>query len=554
MKKKFILLLVLLTVIAYSPSLTNGFVVDDELLILHNPIIKSVQLFPLIFKTALCEYSDTGRSQALYDRMYRPMQTLSYWFEYRVWSINPFGYHLTNIILHALNGILVFILLSLIFDAPIAQASALLFMVSPMQASVVSYVSARADLLVSTFMLLSMICFLKSIQSRKTILYIISILAGFIALFCRENALTLPLFIALILYLNKSRAAFYLRVIPYILGVFFYAALRWYLFGFYGLTMHPPFLNFWLRLLNFLNITIKYIILLVFPVNLRMIRVEPFVKSVFDLRLIYVCLFLIAGIFLFVKFRKNRKAVFASLFFMTGLIPVFFCFDGYLFYGQAMMAESWVYLASLGFFALFSLLSMKYFGRYFKIVLVLLLLIYTGLSIINNRNWKNDCALYPNSLKFLAEQNPLHATLAKKYIESSKYNQAAYELKLYAKYFPESSLRYVLQGDFFYAVGDFKKAVENYNLAIKINKRSFQAYSGLSRSYKAQGKFEPALASALESVKLNPYSVEGLVWLGDLYLENNDFKPALKYFESAQEIDPSSKIVTERLQRCKTNQ
>ena len=90
------------------------------------------------------------------------MQVLSYWLDHKVWGLRTFGFHLTNLILHLLNGILIYlILLKLFSDPKVAALASFLFIVHPLHVPVVSYISGRADLLSLLFILLSVFLFLE---------------------------------------------------------------------------------------------------------------------------------------------------------------------------------------------------------------------------------------------------------------------------------------------------------------------------------------------------------------------------------------------------------
>ena len=105
--KIFIFVLCLIGALVYAGSLGNNFVFDDKALVEHNPFIKSVKLLPGIFKMGIYDHC---AGAGLFDRMYRPLQVISYWFDYRIWGLRPFGFRLTNILLHLANSVLLFYL------------------------------------------------------------------------------------------------------------------------------------------------------------------------------------------------------------------------------------------------------------------------------------------------------------------------------------------------------------------------------------------------------------------------------------------------------------
>ena len=140
----------------YAPSLWNGFVWDDTALIARDPFIRSWRLIPEGFRHFL--FTDATASD-----FYRPLQRLSYTWDYAWFAFQPWAYHLTNIALHAAAAAMLFLFLEKIarsfrvalrgepLDCWLAGLSALVWAVHPLHTSAVCYVSGRADLLAAFF-------------------------------------------------------------------------------------------------------------------------------------------------------------------------------------------------------------------------------------------------------------------------------------------------------------------------------------------------------------------------------------------------------------------
>ncbi|MDD5680029.1 MAG: hypothetical protein PHI59_02180 [Candidatus Omnitrophica bacterium] len=111
--KRIFLLLALITLAVYFNSLSNDFVWDDHFLIENNDFIKDLRYIPRIFTTD-SYHSHAEKTGASHSNFYRPVQALSFMADYHIWKMNPFGFHLGNLLLHMANGILVFIAVFLI--------------------------------------------------------------------------------------------------------------------------------------------------------------------------------------------------------------------------------------------------------------------------------------------------------------------------------------------------------------------------------------------------------------------------------------------------------
>ena len=96
--------ILIIAIAIYSNTLKNGFVYDDESTIVNNTLIKD---FSNISKLFTKEYFISSAEAS-----YRPVVTFTYFLDYAIYGLNPYGFHLTNLILHAINGVLLYIFLT----------------------------------------------------------------------------------------------------------------------------------------------------------------------------------------------------------------------------------------------------------------------------------------------------------------------------------------------------------------------------------------------------------------------------------------------------------
>jgi protein O-mannosyl-transferase len=163
------LLVALATVVSFLPVLHNGFVDwDDPKMLTSNP-----------------DYRGLGRSQlrwmftTFHMGHYQPLTWLTYGLDYVLWGMEPFGYHLTSLVVHAANALLFFHaslgLLSLgapsappRVEARIAAGfSALLFAIHPLRVESVAWATERRDVVAAFFLLSTLICYLRAATARR---------------------------------------------------------------------------------------------------------------------------------------------------------------------------------------------------------------------------------------------------------------------------------------------------------------------------------------------------------------------------------------------------
>ncbi len=140
--------MIAMVLLAFWPALKNGFIWDDDLLLTDNVLIKLPDgLRYLWFSTAPIDYF--------------PLTYSTFWVEWRLWGMNATGYHLTNILLHAANAVLLWRVL-LRLKIPAAWLGAALFAVHPVNVASVSWIAERKNTLALLFFLLSVWWWLKS--------------------------------------------------------------------------------------------------------------------------------------------------------------------------------------------------------------------------------------------------------------------------------------------------------------------------------------------------------------------------------------------------------
>ena len=186
-----------LSAVLYSRALRIPFVYDDRITVLDNPSIQHLGQIGAI----------------LHFTFFRPLANLSFAIDHALWGLDPVGYHLTNVGLHALNVVLLWALLvRIVADAPSGAGTGLvrtagpgplaavvataLFAVHPMMTEAVVYVTGRSDVLCGTFFLLALLFMRAGLRTGRASRIALSLMAFMLALAAKEVAVAFP-FVAL---------------------------------------------------------------------------------------------------------------------------------------------------------------------------------------------------------------------------------------------------------------------------------------------------------------------------------------------------------------------
>ena len=219
---KFLVALVLLGILIYSNTFQSSFHFDDEIYILENYSIRNIWNLRGIW-----DFFPT-----------RFVAFFTFALNYTFHRFHLFGYHLVNLIIHLGASILTWWFIRLIFETPaikkhrlseykssISLFAAFLFLSHPIQTQAVTYIWQRCTSLVAFFYLFSL-CFyfksrllqgIKNAASRENTFYNLSLGSGVLALFTKENALTLPLIVLLceFYFFKETRPIKWKKVIPF---------------------------------------------------------------------------------------------------------------------------------------------------------------------------------------------------------------------------------------------------------------------------------------------------------------------------------------------------
>lgn len=346
--------------VIYAPSLNAQFLWDDLSLVRDNLLIRSPRLGLEVFRHTLFG----GNSN-----FYRPTQTLTFLADYWFWALNPYGYHLTSILIHAANAFLLFMVLRRTLPAlcggggdkgrgeGTALAIALVWAVHPVHSAAVAYVSGSADSLAMLFCLSAcLLCerALRATGSWPRGLWAAGAFGCLVLGLCAKEiaGVWLLLYLGYLFALrpDTTRRTGWIVAAAGVAAVGVYLSLRHLAPTPPTPTQLPPMPSRWLLMIRALG---DYGSLLLFPVKLfmeRQVFAAPGLANPAD-DAVYFALG-VSGVLMLAAFAAGawwrgrgqtlRRA--GAAWFLVGFLPV-----SNLFTLNASVAEHWLYLPSIGF-------------------------------------------------------------------------------------------------------------------------------------------------------------------------------------------------------------
>ncbi len=353
----FILLLLTVNLSVFLPSMSGDFLWDDKYFISENPALMGTRFLHDFWRSPFGGFSGTDETSVRLDRelqFYRPLTSLSYWLDFRIWGLNPAAFHLSNILIQTLNSVLLFFILARMgLGAAVAFSGALLFSVFPLHFENVAWISGRTDLLSFFFGALSTVFFLLYLEKKGRLSLGLSALAFLAALLSKENIIFLPVIFLAILWRKKSEAKEVLRCsLAFMMSLLIWYALRRIAFGAVSLNLSGQSFS------DFLATTGFYSARMVFPFDLSVtVDAAPIFRSWAYIALgILLAVFFMISVLQAVHRKKATDLFFAFFIYIVLLLPsiavIFSALSISLIAWRFLYLPSAVFVASLSYFVL----------------------------------------------------------------------------------------------------------------------------------------------------------------------------------------------------------
>lgn len=541
-----ILLIVLATAAAYLPTLENGFTNwDDPELILKNDTIKGLTGLHLraIFTNS---YAGFGG--------YTPLVLLSYAVEHEISGLDPKVFHVDNLVLHALNTLLIYALLVLIGgDLWIGFVAALLFGVHPLHVEAVAWIQGRKDLLFSFFFIAAAIGYQVYLRrpKRPAAWYALSLALFGCALFSKVAAISFPLVVLLLesherRTLDKGTPR---RLAPFLglAAAFLVLAFLTMRSGAYGVPTAKVPMTYLQNLGQFFYAFVFYVGKIVLPV--RLFARYPLVSSPGPLAPgLSVAVFTVACAGLYFYSRRDRETVrFGAAFFILTLLPTL----PFHFAGQPY-ADRYAYLPLAGL--LFILAAWLRKGprvparaaRTSLAVRAGLLLFVVALLGLKTqalcRNWRDSLTLWTSVLRYDPRSAVAYLNRSQALIDADQPDRAMADLDKVLPLDPKNPKIYLNRGVIRFMKGDFPAAMAEFTRCVEVQPRFTPGYFNRGLTWGRLKQFPKAIEDLTTALGIEPGFAPAYYYRGLAQKELGRTDLALADFRSAYRLGPNETL------------
>ena len=502
----------LLTVIAFFPSLDNKYVNwDDDKNFSENELITTIN------KKTFGENSrEIFKLKNHVIGNYNPLTIYTFALEQRIFSdaSRPFWRHFNNIFLHLIATLFVYLIgLRLRLGTVGAVILALLFGLHPMRVESVAWITERKDVLFGAFYMAALYYYIKGKTAGfKKRYHAIIAICFMLSLLSKIQAVILPVSMVLVDYYLSKDAKLTFKSIwtkaPYFIGSLIIGSINICTLKEQGSIGEQAYTGISRLFIGSYSLVVYYIKALI---PYRLSPLYPYPANLDWTFYASILSFIFTGAALFYSYIKKYRTLFFGLsFFFVNIVLLLQILGA----GQGFIADRFTYIAYFGLFFMMAFYLNKLINKKPGLKLPVLagtglvILAYTFLTFQQNKIWKDSGTMWTHVLK----------------------------------YYTKSTLPWGNRANYYRDSGTTQEALRDYGAVIRLDNKKPEPYNSRARLYfnfNQRDSLMKALENYNKAIELKPTDVEYVVNRGATYAKLGDLQNSLNNLNQAEQIDPS---------------
>ncbi len=525
------LLLVVLIALAYTPVWEAGFVWDDDDHLTNNPCIVGPLGFADIWTTSRA--------------VYYPLVLTSFWALHKVAGLDPFPYHLLNVMMHAASALVLWRVLKAL-KARGAWLAAALWGLHPVMVQSVAWITELKNTQSAFFFLLAILAFLTADNAlerhaRRRVLFALSLVLFALALASKPSTVVLPAVLALCLWWRhrRLRGGDLIRLAPFFCLAL--AASVWTIWEqkFHSGALGAEWMQTWPERIAIAGRDIWfYLGKLVWPEPLIFIYPRWEIAAHSAIAFLPTAAAIAGLVFLWWKRRGPlRPVLFAAAYLVVALAPVLGFFSVY-FFRYSFVSDHFQYLAAMGPLALLAAglaRGLDFFGdegRAFQpAIAVPLLLLLGALTFRQTLAYDDAETLYRRTLQLNPACWMAEGNLAGLLVEKGGLDEAIGHYEKAVALWPGHAEAHNNLANAYLRKGELDQALLHFQKVVGIWPNELEAWNNIGGILLQQGRIEEAIAEFEKVIRLNPQQARAQNNLGNALLQAGRIDEAIGHYE-----------------------
>ena len=515
-----------LTIFAYSNAVRGKFVYDDLTQIVKNQLIQHSQYFWQAMTSDVWAFrGEVDESRSNY---WRPLFVAWLALNYKLFGLDPTGWHVSSILAHLLATLLVYrVLIVLALQPSVCAMVTWVFAAHPVHVQSVSWISGVPDVLLSIFLLSSFLCYLALREQRRRFYSIASLLLFALALFSKESAITFPVIIFFTDLVSgkgertlskRALASAFSGAAPFFACAALFLLVRYLLIHIVRtLVPHAP--GFGSVLLTVPSMLVFYLKQIVFPFQLGPNYGLRYVNSTnigLTNFLVPVVLIAALGYGMYKLIRRNKAYSIGSIWF---LLPLLLVLDARIFLPEMLVQDRYLYLPMFGLLIIIATGCFELASRFLhhnvrithRTLCSIAVAVTVGLALMTrlyNPVWGDAIALWERGVQVDPSSAMALSQLGNEYQRTGRDDEAKVALTRALEIRPDLTTANIAMGIVANHERRFDDAERLLKRVIDIYPDYDVAREQLAVAYQQQGKVNEAIALFEEGRRLMPYKAD----------------------------------------------
>jgi tetratricopeptide (TPR) repeat protein len=532
---------VVIICLVYWQVLDHGFLnFDDNRYVSENANIQK----GLTFEGISWAFSQSHASN------WHPMTWLSHMLDFELYDLNPFGHHLTNLLFHIANTLLLFgVLLKMTGALWRSGLVAVLFAIHPLNVESVAWIAERKNVLSTFFWFLTLWAYTGYVKAKSIRSYLLVALCLVLGLMSKPMLVTLPFVFLLLDFWPLKRwghtetfSRLLIEKIPLFLLITMTSIATYMVQKGGGALRTAEFSSFYFRSANALVSYFEYLRKMVWPSDLSVFYPHP--GDSLPTWKVLVCTVLLVGITIWVvKGIRSVPYLAVGWFWYLGtLVPVI----GIVQVGEQAMADRYMYIPMIGIFIALAwgLSDLMKNGKQklFPILAGTVIPILVVLAWVQVSHWNNGITLFKHAISVTENESPsfviAYNNLGYALASEKRYEEAVLQYRQGIKINPHYSKAHNNLGHALSEQKKYAEAIGYYQKAINIEANYAEAYNNLANALGQMGKLEESIVHYNKAIHFKSDYAEAHYNLGIALGKQGQPKGAIVQYRKALQIKP----------------